>query len=162
MDKNNNKNDDVWKVFDALFEDFDSVFGHGKGLGPGMGMGNGRGRGMGNCELYHTPNFPPVNVYIDEETKDLTLEFALAGYKKDEVDVYFEGDKMNLTLSPEPVVEERRILKKGFKIPSETTSFVVPSSKYKTQSAEAEMVDGVLTVIIRAVDEIKPKRISIK
>ena len=146
----NNDYEDVWTMFDRLFDE--TIGSAMLGAAPTTRCDN----------LYHTPNFPPVNVFIDEETKDLTLEFALAGYKKEEVEISFEGDKMILELKPVSDLETRRILKKGFKTPASTTTFIIPSSKYKTGEVEAEMVDGVLTVIVRAVDEIKPKKVSIK
>jgi HSP20 family molecular chaperone IbpA len=149
MKNTNNKGSlDVWDTFDELFADFASA------IAPG---------GACNRELYHTPSFPPVNVFIDEESKDLLFEFAIAGYGKEDVDVTFEGDKMVLQLKSITKKEPGlKALKRGFKRPAVETAFIIPSAKYETENAEASVEDGVLTINIPATEKTKPKKITIK
>jgi len=142
-----NNNNDMWKVFDSLFTDFGSAFEEAV---------------KNDGAIYNAPNFPPVNVYIDEKTKDLNFMFALAGYQKEDVKISFEGDKMILSISPEDEeILGKRILRKGIKTPKVNTTFIVPSSKYKTSKATADMANGILKVFIPAVDEIKPRQLMI-
>jgi len=37
-------------------------------------------------------SFPPCDVLINEETKDIMFHFALAGIDAEEIDLSFEGD----------------------------------------------------------------------
>ena len=140
-------NTDVWTMFDRVFKDANRFL---------LEASNNEG------EIYHSSNFPPANIYLDKETKDLTFDFALAGYSREDIEITFEGDKMFLHLNPKEKKDDgKTILKKGFKTPETKTSFVIPSSKYLFDEAKAEMKDGILTVFIKAVDEIKPKRLLI-
>ncbi len=139
---------DLSQVFDALFCDFESVF-----KTPTIQSGG---------EIYHAANFPPVNIYINEESKDLTFEFAVAGYNKEDMNITFEGDKMKLSINGiDNKKEGLKLLKKGFKTPSIETTFTVPVSKYRTGDAVADMKDGVLVINIPALEEIIPKQLLI-
>jgi HSP20 family molecular chaperone IbpA len=134
-------------IFDALFCDFESVF---------------KAPRFESHEVYHAPNFPPVNIYISEESKDLTFDFALAGYKKEDISINFNGDKMVLTLKGlEAKRDGLKLLKKGLKVSDVESVFTVPASKYDTEYSVAKMEDGILTINIPAKDEIKSKRIII-
>jgi HSP20 family molecular chaperone IbpA len=140
-------NNDVWKVFDLIFTDFGSAFDEAA---------------KSDGAIYSTPNFPPVNVYIDETTKDLNFMFALAGYKKEDVKISFEGDKMIMSIqAEEKEIKGKRMLRKGIKTPEVNTTFIVPSSKYKTDEATADMENGILKIFIPAVEKIKPRQLMI-
>ncbi len=142
----NNMN--INEIFEKLFMDFDDVF-----TTPVIQKGG---------EIYHAPNFPPVNIYINEESKDLTFEFAVAGYEKEDALIEFNGDKMKLTIKgKQEGIEGLRVLKKGIKTPDINSAFTVPVSKYETDNSKAEMKDGILIVKVPAKDEIKPKRLAI-
>jgi len=148
----NYNNMNINEIFERLFLDIDDVF-----TTSVIQKGG---------EIYHTPNFPPVNIFINEESKDLTFEFAVAGYEKEDALIEFNGDKMILTIKSNSKEKEKekeglRVLKKGIKKPDINSSFVVPVSKYETDNSVAEMKDGILTVKVPAKDEIKPKRLTI-
>lgn len=113
---------------------------------------------------YSTPQFPPVDVEIDSDTKDLYFTFALAGYKPEEVEVKFDGDYM--TLSSEIITKEKEetkvSLKNGIKKSSFTVRYCVPISKYETANTDASFIDGLLKIKIPAKEDMKPKQITIK
>lgn len=148
MNYNNNMNE-LMTIFDKLFVNFEDVF-----EAPTVQRGG---------EIYHAPNFPPVNVYIDEKTKDLTFDFAIAGYKKEDISIEFDGDKMILTIKEKSSTRKGlKLLKKGIKTTEVRSHFTVPVSKYETDKAEAEINDGILAITIPARDEIKPRLLTIK
>jgi len=139
---------DLLMVFDNLFADFEEVF-----KTPEV---------MKGTEIYHAPNFPPVNIYIDEKCKDLTFDFAVAGYEKEDTSIDFNGDKMTLSIKGRsPKKEGLKILKTGIKTAEVSSIFAVPVSKYDTENTKASINGGILTVVIPARDEIKPKKIVI-
>ena len=112
---------------------------------------------------YPAPSFPPTDVSIDKETKDLTFRIALAGYSKEEVKLTFEGDflVLNLTKTDEEQDDKKSVLKKGIKKESGTWRLGVPSSKYETSAVSAGFADGVLTVLVPAKETEKPRVIDI-
>lgn len=113
---------------------------------------------------YSTPQFPPVDIEFDKETKDMYFTFALAGYQPDEIDVKFEEDY--LVLSSEIITKEKEddkvFYKKGIKKTSFSVKYAVPVTKYDTDNTEASFADGLLKIKIPAREEIKPKQIEIK
>jgi len=151
MHNNNNGTSsyDLLNIFDELFADFESVFNSPEVVRCG--------------EVFHTSNFPPVNIYMDEISKDLTYEYAVAGYNKDDIEVDFDGDKMIIEIkSPKSTKSESlKILKKGIKTAGVKSTTPIPVSKYNTGDSKAEMKDGILTIFVPAREEIKPKKIII-
>lgn len=121
---------------------------------------------VGSVANYY-PNveqFPPTNIFVENETKDLYFEFALAGYTKEEISLSFEGDYLILGLAPLAVKEEekRTALRKGIKKVEYTVKVTISSSKYDTTLATASFNDGILSVFVPAKAEVKPKAIEIK
>jgi HSP20 family molecular chaperone IbpA len=105
--------------------------------------------------------FPPMNLGIKPETKDLTFEFALVGYKEKEISVSFDEDYLCLTLSPEDMEDKRTFIKHGIRSSRTEAKYFVPSAKYDVDKSMAELKDGLLSVFIPAKEEIKPKKILI-
>jgi len=115
-----------------------------------------------NVKVYDS-SFPPMNVWVSEETKDLVLEFAVAGIPKDHIIVDFEGDKM--TLEIESQIQEREgfvLSQKGIRSSKSKTYYTVPQSKYETGKAKAELRDGILIIAIPAREDQRPKRLLIE
>lgn len=111
--------------------------------------------------IYDT-SFPPLNFSVNEETKDLKFEFALAGYKKEEIDITFEGDKFTIELKP--VIEDSKWILKQKKIvrANRKVSYKVPESFYDFDNTDVNFVDGLLTIIFPAKEKTKPRKIEIK
>jgi HSP20 family molecular chaperone IbpA len=67
--------------------------------------------------VYQVPNVPPVNVFINKDTKEMIFEFALAGYKKENISINFSGDYMELKLreSEEKANQQLEIVRRGIK-----------------------------------------------
>lgn len=110
------------------------------------------GRSNFDFSFYKT-DFPPMNLYVDEETKNLTFEFAIAGYSKEEAQVYFEDDHLHIELSKQKSTDEnaskKKSLVKGIRGTSKIkTRYYVPSVKYDYENASVDFKDGILTVNI--------------
>lgn len=114
---------------------------------------------------YPAPQFPPMDVEMDGETKDLYFTAALAGYDPDEVDVRFDGDYMFLSSTLKREEEEKvkkQLLRKGIKKSSFEVRYVVPVSKYDTERANATFENGLLHIKVPAKETMKPKKINIE
>ena len=52
------------------------------------------------AEVCSMPNFPHSNVWMSEDTNSLTMEFALAGYSKDEISVTANNGVVSVAIDP--------------------------------------------------------------
>ena len=107
--------------------------------------------------------FPPMNIWIGDESKDLVLEFAVAGIPEDAINIEFEGDYLTLDIDNTSV--EREGFTKyygGIKASRSRKKIIVPQSKYKVLEATAQMDNGILTIAIPAQEEIKPRTLKIE
>ena len=104
-------------------------------------------------------SFPPVNII---KTGDYTfnVELAVAGYKRDEIEITAERNSLRVT-GKKSEKDEREYLAKGIAGRSFSRQFVL-SDTVVVQGAE--LADGILTVSLENVipDEQKPRKIDIK
>lgn len=104
-------------------------------------------------------NYPPHNIIITgDDTR--SIEFALAGFQRDDVEITVEDDV--LTVSGEPAVDEDKVyVHQGIASRSFTKQFSL-AEYWEIDSAEFS--DGILTILLK--QEIpeakKPKQIEIK
>lgn len=106
--------------------------------------------------------FPPMNIWVGDESKDLVLEFAVAGIPEDAIDIQFEGDY--LTMDIENTNVEREGFTKhyaGIKASHSRKKIFIPQSRYKVLDATAHMDNGILTIAVPAQEEIKPRTVKI-
>lgn len=109
----------------------------------------------------NTTNFPPYNVIRkDDNRKDdkTILEFALAGYSKNDIQIVTEGNK--LTISGKRDDEEEDYSFKGIAYRAFTKTFILGEH---TKVSKAEFINGLLRVEVEQVipEEKKPKQIPI-
>jgi len=130
-------------LFDSLFEDMD------------------RGFDLVHSNLYQV-SYPPCDVYIEEETKDMILEFAVAGIPKESMSLTIEGDYLFFKIDR---VDRKRegfkIIQKGIKSSAVTQKFYIPSAKYQLDQVKVDLKDGILSIHIKAKEELKPKQLMI-
>lgn len=111
--------------------------------------------------IYSCAPFPPTDVYV-KENKDLVFKFAVAGYGEDAIKLDFNDDYMVMKIEKEEKEEkEKHYLRKGIKYSKVEERYYVPSMKYDRDNVEASLRDGILTVMIPAREEAKPKTIKI-
>ncbi|ADK83119.1 Hsp20/alpha crystallin family protein [Sediminispirochaeta smaragdinae] len=101
-------------------------------------------------DFYPSYSYPPVNVYITAD-KSMVLEFALAGFREEDLDLRFQGDYMIFSakspnLEPEGEVHyfKRRLKLKAI----EAQRYFVPEDKYDREKVKATFINGVLRVVI--------------
>lgn len=148
----------VYDMFDDLFEATFSSFNY-----DGIGSSAINRIPLNYITNYSAPHFPPVDVEIDEITKDLFFTFALAGYNSDEIRLNFEGDY--LELAAEIITKEKDkkySLKKGIKKTSFSYKYTVPMAKYDSERVEATFEDGLLKIKVPAREGMKPKQVKIE
>lgn len=105
-----------------------------------------------------TQAFPPYNVVkIDDEK--LVMEFAVAGFKKDDISITTE--KNVLTVKADKGTDEKVYVHKGIAARKFTRSFTLPEY-FEVKDAWFE--DGILYIdLVRNIpEEKKPKTITIK
>ena len=104
-------------------------------------------------------SFPPVNII---KTGDYTfnVELAVAGYKRDEIEITAEKNSLKVT-GRKSEKDERTYLAKGIAGRSFSRQFVL-SDTVVVQGAE--LADGILSVQLENVipEEQKPRKIDIK
>lgn len=105
------------------------------------------------------PSYPPYNVIKVDDDK-LIMEFAVAGFKKDEVEVTTEKNVLTIK-STKDDADEKDYLHKGIAARKFTRAFTLPEY-FEVDSASVD--NGILYIdLIRNIpEEKKPKTIKIK
>jgi len=107
-------------------------------------------------------NYPPLDVFIDEETKDLHLEFAMAGIPLEDIRLNIDGDYLLLDADKrEDSIEGKKMIQKGIKKASFHNKYMVPAGRYNLKDVKAKKKDGLLIIDIPALEETRPRQISI-
>lgn len=103
------------------------------------------------AEKYSVPQFPPCEMI---KLKDGTLKivFALAKYKKEDISISTEENKIIIGTVDDykkPEIEEgTKVLAGGIKTPAFKNSFAVPETKFNFNEITASFKDGVLEIAI--------------
>lgn len=105
-----------------------------------------------------TNSYPPYNVVKIDDDK-IVMEFAVAGFKKDDISITTEKNVLSIK-AEKPETDEKSYLHKGIAARKFTRSFNLPEY-FEVESAGFE--DGILYIdLIRNIpEEKKPKTISI-
>jgi len=103
--------------------------------------------------------YPVSNIYVNENS-DLKLEFAITGFKEEEIKVQVQDGLLIISGDKKPSEDgwkliEGRLKKKSFE------RKIRISNKLNIDSIEAKVEDGMLEIIIRAKEDSKPKTIPI-
>ena len=101
-----------------------------------------------------------ADIYNNEEST--ILEFALAGFTREELSIEVQPDKSSLTVraetaSEESESEERRIARRSFQ-----KTYVNYDNNLDLSGCVAEFVNGLLTVTIPRKQELRPVTVEIK
>lgn len=146
------------KIVIDLTQMMDEIFEGGKKLGTSLHEGAMKGmkkaeeffKNGENIDYYPAYSFPPMNIFMTED-KQMVFEFALAGYKKEDLSISFKGDYMLFSAkAPDRSIEkDTRFFKKRLKFKSiEEQRYYVPSSRFQQQSTKANFTDGILRITI--------------
>ena len=103
--------------------------------------------------------YPVADIYQNDEGSTV-MEFALAGFGKDELNIDVQPEKRSITVSANPMDSEdrgtRRIARRSF-----TKTYVNYDDNLDLTQAEAAYVNGLLTVVLPQRPEVQPVQISI-
>lgn len=146
-------------IFDLMWRDFDNFF---NGLYGGTASSN---YSVSSNDIYREVSYPPMNLWVEKDSKDLILEFAVAGIPMDNIDINVEGDYLELSVEKTGDEDERdnyKLVRRGIKAGKAKQRIYIPASKYKTDEVRAELRDGVLLIKVPSREEIRPKKIQIE
>ena len=143
-------------IFDEMWRDFDNLFGNISENGAVKSF---------SPSIYKDIDYPPMNVWVDQDSKNMILEFAMAGIPMENINMNFEGDYLELEV--EKTEEDNssgdyKLIRKGIKSGKTRQRIYIPSSKYSTEDIEASLNDGILSVRVPAREEVKPQRVQIQ
>lgn len=100
---------------------------------------------------YPMTHFPSGRVYMDKDG-NLILDFALAGYKKEDFKISYDEDSLILStvdgFKQFELPEGSKMISpsNGIKSASFKYSYYVPSSKFNQKETSASMTDGILSI----------------
>ena len=107
-------------------------------------------------------NFPPYNIIKDDEYK-YTIEMALAGYSKKDIEIELKEGTLYVSSKKQENFNdsEKSLIHKGISHRSFSRSFTLSD---EMEVSGAEMKDGMLNITLKRVipDHKKPQIISIK
>lgn len=145
-------------VFDLMWRDFDSFFNNLYGdVSPSKQI-------ITSADIYRDVNFPPMNFWVEHDSKDILLEFAVAGIPIEQIGINIEGDYLELSIdkSKEDSKNGFKLIRKGIKSGKAKQRIYIPASKYHTEKITAKMKDGILSIKVPSKEVIRPKKIQIE
>lgn len=114
------------------------------------------------AKVQNTTNYPPYNL-VKLNDKDFFLQFALAGFTKDDVSISLDSRKLTVKGESKGMEfpEGAEYLHKGIATRKFTDIFTLPEF---VEVVGAEFKDGILTVVLekQIPEEKLPKTIAIK
>jgi len=116
---------------------------------------------LGVNSLTDNAQFPAVN--ISDNEKEYQLEFALAGYKKEDLKINLEHDTVTISATIEkPKTEEaKKYSRREYTLKSFSRSFYLPE-QVKEKDIQASYENGILHLTLPKAIKAKAKEISIK
>lgn len=113
------------------------------------------------ADVVNTTNttFPPVNVVVQEDNK-WVIELAVAGYKKEEVDVSVEKNSLKI-VGKKADKDERQYLAKGIAGRQFTRVFLLADTVIVN---DAVLADGILSVYLENIvpEEQAARKVKVK
>jgi len=117
-------------------------------------------------ELAGTPlypqTYPPLDVYLNKDTKDCVMQFAVAGIPKDKIKISIDGDYVILDI--EQVNRDKEgfeRIQKGLKTGRVYRKFMVPAGRYDMSGITSKLEDGLLTISIPAKEDQRKRSVEI-
>lgn len=105
--------------------------------------------------------FPVHDIYVEDD--DLFFQFALSGFKKEDLSVDLasniltvQGKKETKEEPPTRKYVQKKIAERNFKV-----SYAVPND-YLGNESEVSFEDGLLTIRFPKIPDARPKRLEIK
>lgn len=148
---------DINSIMDEIFsaaEEFKSAFSEHVGYPPG---GKGFNRDS-QKDFYPFHSYPPANIYMTDD-KTIVFEFALAGFREEDIELEMQGEYLVLSASaPDSEVppENAHFFKRRLKLKSfRDQKYFVPEDKFDRDKVSALFTNGILRVTIPPRDGVK-------
>lgn len=107
-------------------------------------------------------SYPFIDVYVTGEDKTLNVEFALAGFKKEDISIEINGNRFTVSgKKADQTDDERKYIQKRIAHRSFSKSWYVPE-EYDLDKMKAEFDSGVLKLEIKKAPTKAVKILSIK
>lgn len=125
---------------DELFSDWDNI--------------------LSSSRLSYKEAFPPYNIFVEED--GAVIELGTAGFRKEDLKIRTEGDRIIITGTPRKEEEGKKEVKRRMKRTDFKCAYSVPEC-YDLRKISAHYEDGLLTihVPIKEKEEEKDKEIEI-
>jgi len=149
---------DIGRILDEIFdatEEFRTAFQHGMNHESGeQGPKDWFKRKYHwdeNQDFYPSYGYPPANISLTPE-REMVLEFALAGFPEDNIELQFQGDYLVLSATvPEEMkaAEDRKYFKRRLKLKDVVSQrYYVPEDKFDREKVKAKYKNGLLIVTV--------------
>lgn len=112
------------------------------------------------CAIKNSTTGYPVLDVLSDSDGNTVLEFALAGFRKEEIKIETRPEKRTITISAETIPAgetNRRIARRAF-----TKSFVNPDNSLDFTNVSAKFENGLLSIKIPKRHEDKPLTVEIQ
>ena len=107
-----------------------------------------------------TQGYPVADIYR-EDNGDTVMEFALAGFSRDDLGIEIKPEKNSITVSATAAVDNkrdgRRVARRSF-----SKTYVNYDNNLDLRSATADFENGLLRLVVPQREEAKPLQIAIK
>jgi|ETNvirnome_6_100_1030635.scaffolds.fasta_scaffold00431_7 HSP20 family molecular chaperone IbpA len=124
------------------FTHFDEIF---KAFDAGVPWDSSDVERERNTQTCTMPSFPHSNVWLSPDTNELSMEFALAGYSKDEISVTADIGAISVSVNPDISVCEGHSIHHG--ISRRQANFSVRIDKaFDARKATVGFEDGMLRI----------------
>ena len=112
-----------------------------------------------SSQTYKTPTYPPYNI-IKEDEFNYTIEIAVSGFKRDELEITSEGGKLTVNGSIKTAKTAEKYIHRGVAARDFHHKFILAPT---VVVRSADIIDGLLTINLENVipDEMKPRKIEI-
>ena len=157
---------DIGKIMDEIFaaaEDFTHAFTDTMGGGRHWKHGF-RWNWQGGKDFYPAYSYPPTNVYMKDD-KTMVLEFALAGFREEDITLEFKGDYLVFSATAPPDAspnEEVKYFKRRLKFKDISgQKYYAPADKFDRDKVKAVFTRGILRVTVPPHEEV-PEQESVK
>ena len=108
-----------------------------------------------------TQGYPVADIYR-EENGDTVMEFALAGFSKDDLAIEIKPENKSITVSANHSTEDSRINSRRIARRSFTKTYVNYDNNLDLNATRAEFENGLLRLVVPPRPEAKPLRVEIK
>ena len=108
-----------------------------------------------------TQGYPVADIYR-EENGDTVMEFALAGFSKEDLSIEVKPEKKSITVSANHAIDDTQVHSRRIARRSFSKTYVNYDSNLDLNGATAEFENGLLRLFVPTRADTKPLRIEIK